>query len=80
MDQGSTKRKPEEGLDDENHDVKRRKKFETWRDLEELIRARVVRGNYRRADEGPLDLFTDAWQKIWEDDLEKEHKKNFYGD
>ena len=44
------------------------------------MRIRAVRGDYRRGDEGPLDLFADVWQEIWEDDLEKEHKKNFYSD
>ena len=42
------------------------------------MRARMVRGNCRTRDEGPLDLFKDVWQEFWEDDLGKEHKRNFY--
>ena len=60
--------------------MKKRKEFESWDDLEELMRARVIRGNCRRGDEGPSNLFSDVWQEIWEDDLEEEHKRNFYSD
>ena len=41
-----------------------------------INRARIVRGNCRTRDEGPSDLFTDVWQEIWNNDLEKEHKGN----
>ena len=78
--QNPRKRKPEEDPEDEDHDIKQRKEFESWDDIEELMRARVVRGNCRRGDEGPSDLFSDVWQEIWEDKLEEEHKKNFYRD
>ena len=61
----------EEDLDEEDQEVKRRNEFESWKDLEDLTRARMLRGNYRRGDEGPSDLFVDVWQEIWEDDLEK---------
>ena len=60
MDPNLRKWKPKEDPDDEDHDVKWRKDFETWKDLEELMKARVVRGNCRRGDEGPLDLFADV--------------------
>ena len=76
----SRKRKPEEDPDDKGHDVKRRKEFESWEDLEELMRERFIRGNWRRVDEGPSNLFSNVWQEIWEDDLEEKHKRNFYRD
>ena len=37
-----------------------------------------AKGNYRIGDEGPSDPYADLWQDIWEEYLEKEHKKNFY--
>ena len=62
MDQSSRKRKPKEDLGDEEHEVKQGKEFESWEDLEELMKTRVLRGKKcRRADEGPLDLFIDVW-------------------
>ena len=65
-------------LDEEEHELKWRKEFESWGDLEELTKARIVKGNCRRGDEGPSNLFVDVWHEIWEDDLEKAHKKKFY--
>ena len=44
------------------------------------MKARIPRRNYRNRDEGPLDRFADVWQEIWEDDLEKEHRRKFYGE
>ena len=41
MDQNSRKRKPEENLEDEEHEVKQRKEFETCDDLEELMKSRI---------------------------------------
>ena len=73
MDQSSRKRKPEE-----EPEVKRRKEFESWEDLEDLMESRMVTGNCRKGDEGPSYLFTEVWQEVWEDDLEKEHRRNFY--
>ena len=59
MDQNPRKRRLEEDPGDEDHNVKRRKEFESWKDLEELMRARVVRGNCKRGDKGPSDRFAD---------------------
>ena len=61
IDQNLRKRKPEEDPDEEDHDMKRIKEFESWKDLEELMRARVVRGNCRRRDEGPPNQFSEVW-------------------
>ena len=36
----SRKRGPEEDLDDEDHEVKRRRESESWDDLKELMKAR----------------------------------------
>ena len=49
-------------------------------DLEDLMRARVPRGNCRTRDEAPSDLFADVWQEISDDDLEKAHSRNFYNE
>ena len=42
----SKKRKLEEDLDDEGQKGKRRKEFETWDDLDNLMRPRVPYGNW----------------------------------
>ena len=44
------------------------------------MRARIPRGNCRTRDEGPSDLFADVWLEIRGDDLEKGHRRSFYGD
>ena len=58
--ENSKKREMEEDLDEEDHEVKRRKEFESWEDLEDLIRARMPMGNCRRRNEGPSNLFTNV--------------------
>ena len=78
--QKSRKRKPEEDPDEEEHEAKPRKELESWDDLEGLMKCRMVRGKCRKAYEGLSYLFTDVWQEIWEDGLEKEHRRNFYSD
>ena len=80
MDQTSRKTNSEEDPDEEEHEVKQRKEFESWEDLEDLMRARMVIGNCSKGDEGPSDLFVEVWWEMWEDDLEKEHRRNFYCD
>ena len=74
----SRKRKREEDLDQEDHEIKREKEFESREDLEELMWARAPRGNYRKRDEGPSNQSAEVWQEIWEDDLRKKHRRNFY--
>ena len=63
MDQGSRKRKSEGDPNEEEHEVKRRKEFESWDDLKELMKSRMLRGNCKRANEGPSDLFTDVCRR-----------------
>ena len=64
MSQNPRKQKIEEDPDDKDHDMKKRKELESWDDLEELMRARVVRENCRRGDEGPSNQFSEVWQEV----------------
>ena len=62
--ENSKKRKLEKNPDEEDPEVKWRKDFESWEDLEDLMRVRIPRRNCRTRDEGLLDLFADVWQEI----------------
>ena len=74
----SKKKKLEEDPEEEDHEIKNRKEFETWEDVENLTRVTAPRENCRTRDKGSLEVFADVWQEIYEDDLEKENKRNFY--
>ena len=64
---------------EEDHEVKRRKEFDSWKDLEDLMRARTPRGNRRRSERGePSHHFIEIWEEVWDDDLKRAHRRNFY--
>ena len=72
------KRDPEEEPDERDHEVKRRKEFDSWNDLEDLMKARVPRENSGRFEKGePSDHFIEIWEEIWDGELERRHKMNF---
>ena len=60
MDQGSRKRKSEETQDDDNHQLKRRREFDTGKDLHDLICSQIPRTKWRIKDEGSSDLFAEV--------------------
>ena len=77
--ENSKKRKPEKDPDDEDHEIKRRMEFESWEDFDDLMRARIPKGNDRTRGEGPSDLVAGVWPEIWQGDIEREYKRNFCG-
>ena len=71
------KRGSEEEPDEKDNEVKRKKEFASWNDLENLMRARIPKESGRRFEKRePSYHFIEIWEEIWDDGLEKRHKKN----
>ena len=72
------KRDPEEEPEKTDHEDKRRKEFDSWNDLEDLMRARAPRGSSGNFERGePSNHFCVFWEEIWDDKLERRHKRRY---
>ena len=58
------KGKRENELDEEDHKIKRKKDYDSWDNLEDLMRATTNPRSYSKRDEGPSDLYAKVWEEI----------------